>query len=64
MDMHHLFCLQNVEVGIYIPAIMRYKYETYLMLENTSIEMESCFICSFLLVFCRLLQKLQSETRA
>ena len=52
MDVSNLFCLQNVEGRNFIHAIMRYKWETYLILGNLSVEIRKLL---YLFIFTGLL---------
>ena len=63
MDVYHLFRLQNVNVEVrilYVQAWDISEKHTW-SCENRQLKLESCFICLFLLAFCRLLQN--SKTR-
>ena len=55
MDVYHLFCLQNVEVGILYMQSWDISEKHTWSWRIRQLKLESCFICSFLLVFCRLL---------
>ena len=56
MDLYHLFCLQNVEIGILCMQAWDISEKHTWSWGIRQLKLESCFICTFLLAFCWLLQ--------
>ena len=64
MGVYHLFHLQYVEVGILYQQAWDVSEKHTWPWGIRQLKLESCFICSLLLVFCQLLQNAKNKAHA